>query len=381
MIPPPYKLIDNTGAWRECLRVLRAEPRFAVDIEANSLYAYRERICLIQVSTPEQDFIIDPLADFSLSGFGKLLSNSRIEKIFHASDYDLMLLKRHYGWSVSNLFDTMWAGRILGFNNMGLAWFLREFFGVTLSKRHQRANWAVRPLPEELLLYARLDTHYLIALRDELALRLENEGLYEEAREIFDNECRVHPSPQGFDPEAYRSIRGARDLPPRGQAILRALFLYRDKEARRRDVPPFKVIGNEALILLAQHAPSDLDALYELDGFPKRLIKRLGPRLLEVIAQGKKAALPGAAPKRAPKNNPAEAARYKALFDWRRKTAQARGVESDVIVTRDTMWELARINPRNLEDLEQIRSLGPHRRGLYGESLLGILGDTDESIT
>lgn len=371
--PPPYELIDSAGAWRQCLRTLRSEARFAVDVEANSLYAYRERICLLQISIPDHDFIIDPLAGFSLEDMGKLLSNPRIEKVFHASDYDLMLLKRHYGWTVSNLFDTMWAGRILGFNNMGLAWFLHEFFGLTLSKRHQRANWAVRPLPEELLLYARMDTHYLLALRDQLAARLEEAGRFEEAREIFDNECRVHPSEQGFDPEAYRAIRGARELTPRGLAVLRSLYLFRDKEARRRDVPPFKVIGNEALMQLARHAPATLDELRAMEGFSRRLAERMGPRLITIIAQGKKAAPPGVAPKRYPKKNPEESARYKALFEWRRKMAQARGVESDVIITRETMWEIARNNPLNIEELSSITSLGPHRRDLYGKLILAVL--------
>lgn len=374
MESPSYQLIDTEPGWRECLEVLRRQPRLAVDLEANSLFAYQEQVCLLQVSTPEHDFIIDPLADFSLDGLGEIFTNPKVEKIFHASSYDLMLIKYHYGWTLANLFDTMWAGRILGFRNMGLAWFLQDFYGVQVSKRFQKANWAQRPLSSEMLEYARNDTHYLLRLRDELAARLDEQGCLEEAREIFANECQVPMPDRAFRPDAFWSVSGARELRPRAQAILKALYLFRDKEARERNWPPFKVLSEERLVVLARHAPKTEHELEALHCLSKNQFDRLGRELLKVIAEARLMRPP--APPKHPRHHGADAARlYKTLFEWRRDTATKRGVESDVVMTRETMWQIAEAHPRALEEFDTVTTLGPYRRALYAEEILELLSE------
>jgi ribonuclease D len=138
----------------------------AVDTESNSLFAYREQVCLVQFSTTQADFLVDPLALADLTPLAPLFADPKIEKVFHAAEYDLLCLKRDFGFSFANLFDTMLAGRILGRKEIGLGAMLEAFYGVQADKRHQRANWGQRPLPAPLLEYATLDTHYLIPLRD-----------------------------------------------------------------------------------------------------------------------------------------------------------------------------------------------------------------------
>ncbi len=369
-----YLWIDQPEPWACCLEVLRATKRFAVDLEANSLHAYREQICLIQVSTENQDYIIDPLSGLDLSGFGALLADPSVEKVFHAADYDMSLLKGLYGWDVRHLFDTMWAGRVLGCTKMGLAGFIEDVFGVELSKKYQKADWAKRPLTPDMLEYAKNDTHYLLRLRDDLERRLREADAFEEAMEIFGSIVDVDPSERIFDPEAFWHIRGVRELPPRGQAVLRSLFIFREEEARRRDTPPFKVINDGMLLRIAQHAATERGPVENVPGISDRLLGRLGARLQQAVAQGRRDPLPKQPHRPAPRqSSPGFSQRYEALLEMRKRLARERGVESDVILARRTAVEIAEKNPRGAQDLENIVSLGPYRRNLYAKEILHAL--------
>jgi ribonuclease D len=365
----PYTLIDTQAGWDECLALLKDEPRLALDIEANSLHAYREQVCLVQISIPAHDFILDPVADFFIEGLGPLLASADVEKIFHASEYDLILLKREYDWDVHNLFDTMWAARILGYQNMGLAGFLGEFYGVEMEKKFQRADWKKRPLSNEQLRYAQTDTHYLIALRDKFYDDLEAAGCLLEAEEIMKNESKVRLPDRDFKPDGFWKIRDARKLNPKEKAILKAVYVFRDTEAERRDVPPFKVLGNDVLVQLAKAAPRSLDDLSKLKSMSKHVVRRVGEKILPVISEaieGEPPALP-AGKTRVPDDI---RERYDRLHLWRKEHAQSRGVPSDVILSRHTMWHIAEMNPDSVEAMATIPTLGPHRLSLHGEAIL-----------
>lgn len=359
-----------------CLGALRQTQRVAVDIEANSLYAYREKICLIQISTDSHDYIIDPLAGYSLDELGRLLADPVVEKVFHAADYDLSLLKGLHGWQVNNLFDTMWAGRILGFSQMGLAWFLETLYGITLSKKCQKADWASRPLSREKLEYARNDTHYLLRLRDDLAQQLRDAGVEEEAREIFADECHLEGTHRVFNPDDFWRLPGVRTMPPRAQAVLKALFVFRDKEAARRDVPPFKVFNNQILIALALYAAEQGESLPQgidsVPGVSARILERMKPQLLKTIKAGLRAPLPKY-PVRQSNAAPGYWKRHESLMTWRKEMARERGVESDVILGRRAVEEIAQKGPNSLDELTAIKSLGPWRRKQYGDSILRVL--------
>lgn len=369
---PSYLLVDNAETWNSCLEHLRGADRFALDIESNSLYVYLERVCLLQLSVGEVDYIVDPLAEFSLEGLESVLADPAKEKILHASEYDLILLKREFGWNVTNLFDTMWAARILGYSNMGLAYFLEALYGVKLSKRYQKADWGARPLTAGQLEYAQNDTHYLIRLRDALEEELETKGLAGEAREIFAGLCHVQLPDRSFNPEGFWSIRGARELSPRSLAILKELHLLRDAEAKQRNLPPFKVLGNTALVLLAETAPANRKDLLNVRGISPRTPERVQTKLLKAIAAGQQAPPPGK-PARKPRSSPEVAERYERLHTWRKQRAQNRGVESDVIVSREALWSIAHSNPLTLGELGKNAALGPHRLHLYGEEILDQL--------
>ena len=369
---PPFTLVDNSDAWERCLERLCVAPRIAVDVESNSLYAYRESVCLIQFSVPEQDYIVDPLANYDLSALGPVLANPEIEKVFHASEYDLILFKRSYDWDVVNLFDTMWAARVLGYKRMGLAGFLQDFFEVNQRKRFQKANWAKRPLTEDQLAYARIDTHYLLDLRDIFEAQLREAGQWEEALEIFEEAARVRVPERIFDPEAFWSVRGTRDLKPSEQAVMRELFIMRDKEAERRNLPPFKVMNNEGLIALAEAQPSNASELDHVNGVSSRIRDRLSRQILAAVRRGKEAPTPR--PRRRRNQHTQTATdRYDKLQDWRKKAARERDVESDVVLTREAMWAIADANPQDLDSLSTCADIGPHRLAQYGDDILKVL--------
>jgi ribonuclease D len=366
---PPVTYLNTLDAWQHAATELSREPRIAVDLEANSLYAYRERICLVQISSPTRDYILDPLAGFSFPELGTLLADSAIEKVFHASEYDMLLLHREFQFEVRNLFDTMWAARILGYTHMGLAGFLEEHFGVVLSKKHQKANWGARPLSEDMLEYAQADTHYLLRLRDIFAARIEETGRVKEAAEIFANACKVRAQERLFDPDSFWKIKGVRELRPKALPIFKALVEFREEEARRRDLPPFKILPNHVLLECAEHAPADMRTMQKVPGLSPKIVERYGERLLRVVAASKNAPVPKP-PQRGAKTDPDVLARFDKLFQWRKELALTRGVESDVILPKHTLWEIAHANPGNLSELEAIKGFGPQRLELYGSLIL-----------
>ena len=370
---PPPRLIQEEDTFQDILTTLRSQSRLAVDTESNSLHAYRERVCLIQFSVPGADYLIDPLALHDLNPLDSLFSNSEIEKVLHGAEYDIMCLKRDFGFTFANLFDTRVASRTLGRKRSGLRDILAEELGVQVTKRYQRANWGKRPLPPDLLDYARLDTHYLLPLRDRLAEALQLAECWEEAREACERMTDVDPHDNGFDPEGYWRISNVRTLTPRQMAIVRELYLYRDTQARRLDQPPFKIFGDKTLLAIAQESPSDLRAPSELPGLTPSKIQRYGEGLLSAVARGRCAPIP----RRPTSKRVAEAVhtRYEMLHAWRKSVARKRRVESDVILPREILWEIAQAAPNDAKSLRKVMSPLEWRFQAYGKDILTILRD------
>ena len=369
---PPPTIVTTPSQLAALLDVLSAQPAIAVDTEANSLYAYRERVCLIQFSVPGADYIVDPLANLDLSPLAPIFADLNVQKIFHAAEYDVMCLKRDFGFRFAGLFDTMRAARILGWPRVGLGDVLKENFGVHTNKRYQRYNWGQRPLEPEALAYAGLDTHYLLPLCRLQTDALVQKGRREEAQEVFDQVAASEPVSHTFNPEDFWRIKGAHDLTGREQAILRELCIWRDQEARRRDRPLFKVLNDHILLAIVQAYPSASRELAYVDGLKPYHVRRYGKRIMRAIGQGERARSPKHPPS-SPRHSEAEAARFQALRVWRKQVAAARGVDADVIVGNAVLWALAEQNPRTLNDLNRIEGLGPWKRKTYGEAIMRVL--------
>ncbi len=371
---PPYRFINSAEKWSSCVQALGRQTRIAIDLEANSMYAYRERICLVQISTADEDFIVDPLVISDLQPLGAIIQDPAVEKVFHSAEYDLKLLKREFGWQVRNLYDTMWAARILGVERVGLASLLADIYQVRLDKHFQRADWCRRPLSKGELTYAQADTHYLLGLRDHLAAQLEAGGHTEEALEIFAEQSHVEISSNHFDPDSFWSINGVKELDPQGKAILKALNTYRHQEAAARDKPLFKVLSDRTLVEIAQSRPHDPATLGDIHGMTPGQTQRYGRHILRIIAENEGARAP-ARPKRPPRLPDAVFNRYDRLHIWRKERGRVRHVESDVIISREAMWELANANPRTLPELEATGILGPFRLRAYGPELVQLLSE------
>lgn len=369
-LPDPI-LITHPRQLATLAQDLAGEQLVAVDTESNSLYAYREQVCLMQFSTLHADYLVDPLVLLDLSPLGPLFANPGIEKIFHASEYDLICLKRDFGFSFANLFDTMLAARILSRKAVGLGNLLESEFGIHLDKRFQRANWGQRPLPGYLLAYARLDTYYLVALRHRLKAELEEKGLWPLAAEDFQRLCHINQ--RSFEPEIEPdfSVNGAKDLTPQQNAVLLELLKYRDRIARLQDRPLFKVMSTKTLVAMAEACPSNLDELGQLPGMTTRQVQRHGKALLSAVQRGLHAD-PVHHP-RPPRADERLLARLDRLREWRKLTAQALHVESDVVLPRDLMTSIAEKNPKHAPELAHILCDVPYRMQHFGADILQVL--------
>jgi ribonuclease D len=374
--PPTW--VAKPASFQAMIDRLKREPALAVDTESNSLYVYREQVCLIQVSTPGADYLVDPLALADLSALGPLLADPQVLKVFHGAEYDLITLYRDFGFTVANLFDTMWASRILGWPAHGLADLLQAHFGVAVDKRYQRANWAVRPLPPEQLDYARLDTHYLLALYGLQAQALERTRRWPQAQHRFAKLCQTRWETKGFDPDGFWRMPGVHDLDDAGRGALRALYLLRDQQAQAENRPPFKVLSNGALLILSEQRPQTIEELQKLRGVNSPLVRKHGHALLKVIHQGASQPLGWDQHPRPTANNNSRPtaecqARYEALRVWRNAAAQARGVEPDIILTNQTLWAVAQRRPRSRAELAGGGLLAPWQVDEFGEEVLAVL--------
>jgi ribonuclease D len=260
---------------------LATESRVALDTESNSFHAYRERVCLLQISIPGADFIVDPIS-VDVSPLGPVLGGER-ELVLHGADYDVRCLRREYGWDLGRIFDTMIAARRLGSKELGLAALVHAHFGVRLTKEHQRADWGRRPLSRDQLRYAALDTHFLLPLHDILTRGLAEAGTAEEARREFDRIAAARAHARVFDPEGWRKLKGSRELDPEGKQLLRALWIAREDLAASIDKPPFKVIPETALVELARRRPPDAAAVRGIPGITPRVMERAGDAILRVL--------------------------------------------------------------------------------------------------
>jgi ribonuclease D len=361
---------------------LEGEPALAVDTESNSLYVYQERVCLIQISVPGVDYLIDPFALRDLSGLGPFLADPRVLKVLHGAEYDLSVLHRDYGFILANLFDTMWASRILGWPAHGLGDLLQQQFGVTLNKKYQRANWGLRPLPPAQLDYARLDTHYLLPLHEIQARELAATGRWPQAHHRFEHMVEIRWESRDFDPEGFWRLPGVRDVDDAGRGALCQLYLYREERARLENRPPFRVISNRALVSLAEQRPQNRRELASVQGISEGMARRYGQGLLNAIQRGMQHPLPWSDRPRTGNNHssrpngrptPAAQARFEALRQWRNAKAQERGVEADIVLNNQALWTIALLNPHSRQDLSRDGLLAQWQIDEYGDELLAVV--------
>jgi len=367
--PPIW--VEETDALKQTVKELSTQYRIAVDTESNSLHAYRERVCLIQFSTDNKDFIVDPLAIDDLSLLAPLFADQEIEKIFHAAEYDLTCLRRDFGFQFTNLFDTMQAARILGYKFVGLENILSEKFGVKVDKRHQKANWGARPLTPAQLDYARMDTHYLIALRDMLEEELHKTGRWELAIDDFTLAQNVDVPKEKLNGSSWKRFSTRKGITLRELTILSELTKCRDEIAEGMDRPPFKVIANHILLDIAKNIPEkdvDLAAL----GLSQKQIHLWGGQIL--IAAKRGAGAPLVEKEQVKHPSDAVIKRLEKLKAWRKKTAEVMKVDSDIILPKKFLNVLSENPPSSFNELKSIMRETPNRFQKYGDQIYRLVG-------
>ncbi len=366
-LPPPI-WVATPKELHACLLSLADQASVAVDTESNSLYAYREQVCLIQFSTLQADYLIDPLTLDDLSPLGEVLANPAIEKVFHAAEYDLICLKRDFGFEVVNLFDTRWASRLLGYAGDGLEYLLSVKFGLQVDKKYQKANWAQRPLSADQINYARLDTRYLLPLKDMLQAELEARNLAGLAREDFQRACRVE-IPTGRA-ALWERMGNNHTFTARELTLLKELYECREKIAQQLDRPPFKVLGDQQLFDMARLPPQRPDELLSL-GLSYRQVTLWGKDILQAVQRGQEAPL--VRPQQAHRPSEAYLSRLEALKGWRKSAARRMGVESDVVLPRWLMETLAERGPQDMEKLAAAMADSPWRMAHFGPQILKVM--------
>jgi ribonuclease D len=334
-----FPVVDNEQKLQAFLPTLRNASWVAVDTEADSLHAYPEKVCLIQISTAAGDRLIDPLAEMVLDPVLEALSGH--ELIMHGADYDLRLLRKHHEFVPSAIFDTMLAARLLGLRQFSLSHLVETYLGVKLEKGPQKANWAVRPLTERMERYARNDTRYLKPLSDRLKVELEAKGRLEWHRESCARLIADSAQPRPIDLDSIWRLRGSHLLSRGGLAVLRELWQWRETEAIASNRPPFFILSHDLLVDVAEAAAAGRPVDRVL---PRHLSERRRNGLAQAVARGLGVA-PGEHPDilRSVGRRPSEVQRRRFMELQKQRDARAAelGIDPTLIASRGTLSDLA----------------------------------------
>lgn len=370
-LPPILTTTDEITAFSEELRQF---PAIAVDLEADSMHCYQEKVCLLQFSTPERTVLIDPLTDGDLSALKPVLADGSIRKIFHAADYDIRCLARDFDIEIDGLFDTMISSQFLGEEKVGLADVLSKYFNVELDKQYQRADWSERPLSAGMIHYAAEDTAHLHKLVETLEEQLHQKGRADWVKE----ECALLQTAR-FAPNTGHMclrIKGAGRLHPKQLAILEELLHWRDSEARRRDRPLYKVMGNKPLLALAVTQPTGKQGLLGIEGISPRLVDRFGSALLKAIRSGQKwpdEKLPVFPRGERRVKDPQAEKRLIKLKEWRKGAAADLAIDPGVLINNASLEELSRQQPQSTPQLAESGILKNWQCQVLGSGIIDVL--------
>lgn len=360
----------DLDAVREALDGCR---EFALDCEAAGFHRYRDTLCLVQLSTPTEHFIIDPLEVDPSPVLKGPLENPDVEVVMHGADFDMRLISRDLGLIVRGLYDTQVAAALTGEPQVGLSALLEKYLDVKLSKKYQRADWAKRPLDEAMLAYAISDTAHLVALRNvlEAAVREANRVSWvAEELEVLQN-VRWEGEDETQDP--VTRVKNARKLAPRALDALRTALQWRDEIARAMDRAPFRVAGDTALVGVAKERPDSLDALRNVKGMPRGVVERYGSELLSSIAELAKKpesqieGFPRMQGNGVGRPTPEEEERFDRLKAARNTRADELGLDRGRVFSNASLMEVARQQPQDLDGILgldvarrwQVEAVGP----------------------
>jgi ribonuclease D len=376
-----YRLIQDRDALAEASRELGSVTRLALDCEAAGFHRFNDRLCLVQLSTRRETLLLDPFS-VELAGFLRpLLEDPEIQVVMHGADFDIRLLDRDLGLRLRGLFDTQAAAALLGESALGLASLLEKHLGVELEKKHQRADWAQRPLPENLLEYAAEDTRHLLELGSLLEARLREQDRYDWAREEFHVLEAIRWEEDETDP--VTRVKAARDLSPRDVTALRTAMEWRDEIARERDRAPFRVVGDKVLLDVVLRRPSTTEELAETKGVSPRLARERGRELLDRLESV--SSLPASdlepyphpSPGGPGRPTPEEEELAGKIRNLRTDRSRDLGLDRGVVLSNAQIMEIVRADPDTQGELEALPGIKAWQAGLLGTEILKILDGSE----
>ena len=369
-----YIFIDTQKEFDELAAKLAKHKYIAIDTESNSLYAYKEKFCLMQLTGDHINAVVDTLA-VDIKSILPVFADPAVEKIFHSADSDIRVFKAAMGCTFVNIFDVMVAAKYLGIIKCGLDNMVQEFLGgAEMNKKFQKADWGRRPLTKEMLDYASGDTIHLKKLRDILAAELEKKGRLEEVTGQFAQICKIEPQPMRFDESGFLTLKSARQLNGRGLAVLRELYLAREVAAIKRNAPPFKVISEDLMLRLSVAPREGLHNLSIFKGVSGYVLANHGGWIREALQRGLKAPEYSVPRREISREKRAYFEtvknRFKNLKMWRKEIAARRNMLPEAIMGNDVLERVALSQPKSLEDLHEVRGLGAEKVSLYGLELI-----------
>ncbi len=379
----PQRFVDSERELAACIEDIARSERVGLDTESNGFHAYYEKVCLLQIATPAADWAVDTLA-LGLAPLVPLLADPSRECVLHAAEYDVLCMKRDYGFAFGRIFDTHAAAKALGIEKVGLHNLLAGQLGVQIAVDEQRSDWGRRPLSAQQIEYAFADVRWLLPLRETLGEQLGRLGLLAEAEAEFARLIAKEPRLREFDPEGWQRMKPARTLDGKGRAVLRELYLLRDRCARDANRPAFKVLSDLFLCEAARRIPKSAEELLRIPGTSAGALKRMGPEILAAVKKGAESApLPRPRPggtngQRGRRGSPGAPSpeveeRYELLRRWRKSRAEARKVEVQVIAPNAVLWGIARADPQDLDALGRVAGMDPFRMEQYGAEILEAL--------
>ncbi len=368
---PPACFVNSQETLSHMMAELKKQPSLAIDTESNSLHSYQEKVCLIQISIPSADYLVDPFMIQDMSPLGEVFADPNIQKVFHAGDYDLATLKRDYGFEFTNIFDTMLAATALGEPAIGLAALLEKYYDIILVKKYQRADWGKRPLDPEMLSYAQGDSHYLLQLRDLLVEKLRAVGRLEYVLEDSAALARITLPMKDHEEDIWK-VKGSQFLKPTALSLLKELNHFRETIAEQKDVPPFKVFSAKALIEIATTQPHYLEELSLLPSFSRSMIRRYGKQLMQVINDWRENP-ELVKPRVNHRLSDREVRLRDKLGEWRKEVGEKEAIPSNAVISRDLLELIAHHDPQSMEETAEVMRDYPHHYQQYGRQIFDLI--------
>jgi ribonuclease D len=370
-----YDIITSGAQLEHLVTTLQDQSFIGVDLEADSMYHFKEKVCLLQMASENLNVIIDPLQISDLSALRPIFSNCQIQKIFHGADYDIRSLYRDFKIEVNGLFDTQLACRFLGMAETSLEAVLRRWFQINLKKKYRRRDWSKRPLPAEMIAYAAEDARYLLPLAKKLKSKLKQKNRLSWVVEECEHLSKVRPVTAKQSP-LFLNFKGAGKLDPRSLAVLEALLEFRKKMAVKKDKPLFKIIRNKVLLQLAIEKPRRSKDLQRLAVLSPNQYRMYGQSLLAAIRKALSLAneeLPVYPRKKVPTVKPDVARRTKTLKSWRDERAKKLEIDPPLLLTNAQINAIAVEQPSNLNRLHKINEMKNWQKEAFGSEIVAVL--------